>query len=55
MIKREKKSTSLFSYICQPLTCNSSQDCTIKVWDTEQGKLIRELKVFLTILDDHLL
>jgi len=24
----------------------SSQDCTIKVWETTQGKLIRELKVF---------
>lgn len=23
----------------------SSQDCTIKVWETMQGKLIRELKV----------
>lgn len=25
----------------------SSQDCTIKVWETTQGKLIRELKVSL--------
>jgi len=23
----------------------SSQDCTIKMWETTQGKLIRELKV----------
>ncbi|KAM1431279.1 hypothetical protein ACFX2I_047249 [Malus domestica] len=26
------------------LNCHSSQDCTIKVWETTQGKLIRELK-----------
>jgi ribosome assembly protein 4 len=25
---------------------SGSQDCTIKVWETTQGKLIRELKVF---------
>ena len=25
--------------------CHSSQDCTIKVWETTQGKLVRELKV----------
>ncbi|KAJ0430512.1 putative transcription factor WD40-like family [Helianthus annuus] len=27
-----------------------SQDCTIKVWETTQGKLIRELKVQLKLL-----